>query len=109
MIIRGILDRSLSNQICIRGFARIKELARISKANREYQRELLVKQKDVVSNFLTEETYLFFPEVILSLKLRQDVTIKGAKTDATPIQLIEKGKDFSSNIDKLKVRSTLVG
>ncbi|HRZ32140.1 MAG TPA: hypothetical protein P5188_07510 [Flavobacterium sp.] len=108
MIIRGILDRSLSNQICIRGFARIKELARISKANREYQRELLVKQKDVVSNFLTEETYLFFPEVILSLKLRQDVTIKGAKTDATPIQLIEKGKDFSSNIDKLKVRSTLV-
>ena len=56
MIIRGILDRSLSNQICIRGFARIKELARISKANPEYQRELLVKQKDVVSNFLTDET-----------------------------------------------------
>lgn len=108
MIIRGILDRSLSNQICIRGFARIKELARISKANPEYQRELLVKQKDVVSNFLTEETYLFFPEVILSLKLKQDVTIKGANTDATPIQLIEKGKDFSSNVDKLKVRSTIV-
>ena len=77
MIIRGILDRSLSNQICIRGFARIKELARVSKANPEYQRELLEKQKGVVSNFLTEETYLFFPEVILSLKLRQDVTIKG--------------------------------
>ena len=45
MIIRGILDRSLSNQICIRGFARIKELAKISKANPEYQRELLEKQK----------------------------------------------------------------
>ena len=108
MIIRGILDRSLSNQICIRGFARIKELARISKANPEYQRELLEKQKDVVSNFLTEETYLFFPEVILSLKLRQDLTIKGAKTDATPIQLIEKGKDFNSNVDKLKVRSKII-
>ena len=108
MIIRGILDRSLSNQICIRGFARIKELAKVSKANPEYQRELLEKQKGVVSNFLTEETYLFFPEVILSLKLRQDLTIKGAKTEATPIQLIEKGKDFNSNIDKIKVRSTII-
>ncbi len=106
MIIRGILDRSLSNQICIRGFARIKELAKVSKANPEYQRELLEKQKGVVSNFLTEETYLFFPEVILSLKLRQDLTIKGAKTDATPIQLIEKGKDFNSNIDNIKIRSS---
>ncbi|OFX89770.1 MAG: hypothetical protein A2W99_03825 [Bacteroidetes bacterium GWF2_33_16] len=108
MIIRGILDRSLSNQICIRGFARIKELARVSKANPEYQRELLEKQKGVVSNFLTEETYLFFPEVILSLKLRQDVTIKGVKKDATPIQLIEKGRNFNSNIDKIKVRSNIV-
>jgi hypothetical protein len=108
MIIRGILDRSLSNQICIRGFARIKELARVSKANPEYQRELLEKQKGVVSNFLTEETYLFFPEVILSLKLRQDLTLKGANTDVTPIQLIEKGNDFNSNIDKIKVRSVIV-
>jgi len=108
MIIRGILDRSLSNQICIRGFARIKELAKISKANPNYQRELLEKQKGVVSNFLTEETYLFFPEVILSLKLRQDLTIKGANTDVTPIQLIEKGKDFNSNIDKIKIRSSKI-
>lgn len=108
MIIRGILDRSLSNQICIRGFARIKELAKISKANPEYQREIIKKQKGVVSNFLTEETYLFFPEVILSLKLRQDLTIKGSKTAITPIQLIEKGKNFNSNVDKIKVRSSIV-
>lgn len=108
MIIRGILDRSLSNQICIRGFARIKELARVSKANPEYQRELLERQKGVVSNFLTEESYLFFPEVILSLKLRQDLTLKGANNDVTPIQLIEKGRDFNSNIDKVKVRSVIV-
>lgn len=108
MIIRGILDRSLSNQICIRGFARIKELAKISKANPEYQRELLEKQKGVVSNFLTEETYLFFPEVILSLKLKQDSTKKGVNSDVTPIQLIEKGKSFNSNIDNIKLRSKVI-
>lgn len=33
MIIRGILDNSLNGQLCVRGFAPIKELARISKAD----------------------------------------------------------------------------
>lgn len=106
MIIRGVLDRSLSNQICIRGTARIKELARISKADPSYQRELLEKQKGVISNFLIEETYLFFPEVILSLKLKFDTT-KDKITDS-PIQQIEKGKIFRSNVDKLTIRSNKV-
>ncbi|MGI4751269.1 MAG: hypothetical protein ACRYFB_11595 [Janthinobacterium lividum] len=104
MIIRGILDRSLSNQICIRGFARIKELARISKANKDYQRELIDLQIIQTYNFLTEETYLFFPEVILSLKLKQDSTIPGVKTGDTPIQLIEKNKIFNSNVNSLSIK-----
>lgn len=103
MIIRGILDKSLSKQTCIRGFARIKELARISKANPEYQRELIDKQKKVISNFLTEETYLFFPEVILSLKLKYDYTLSGAKKD-TPLTLIESNKPFKSNINSLGIK-----
>ncbi|ROI06573.1 hypothetical protein EGI16_01305 [Chryseobacterium sp. G0240] len=103
MIIRGILDKSLSKQTCIRGFARIKELARISKANPEYQRELIDKQKKVISNFLTEETYLFFPEVILSLKLKYDFTSTGAKKDA-PLTLIEANKNFKSNVNSLNIK-----
>lgn len=104
MIIRGILDRSLSNQICVRGFARIQELARISKANPDYQRELIDKQILQTSNFLTDETYLFFPEVILSLKLKQDLTQAGVKKDNTPIQLIEKNKQFRSNVNSLNIK-----
>jgi hypothetical protein len=104
MIIRGILDKSLSKQTCIRGFARIKELARVSKANPEYQRELLDRQQKVISNFLTEETYLFFPEVILSVKLKHDYTKKGAEKDASPLTLIESKKPFSSNVDSLRIR-----
>jgi hypothetical protein len=107
MIIRGILDRSLSNQICIRGFARIQELARISKANPEYQRELVDKQIKQTSNFLVEETYLFFPEVILSLKLKQDLTKSGAKKDNTPTQLIEKNKIFKSNVNTLTIKPVI--
>lgn len=104
MIIRGILDRSLSNQICVRGFAKIKELARISTANHEYQRELLDKQVVKTSNFLTEERYLFFPEVILSLKLKYDVTKPSAKKDKTPIQLLENKKSFHSNVNSLLIK-----
>jgi hypothetical protein len=103
MIIRGILDKSLSKQTCIRGFARIKELARVSKANPEYQRELLDRQKKVISNFLTEENYLFFPEVILSVKLKHDYTIKGAGINASPLSLIENKKNFKSNVDSLRI------
>jgi nucleoside 2-deoxyribosyltransferase len=105
MILRGLLDRSLSNQICVRGFARIKELARVSKADPDYQRELIDKQKKVISNFLTDENYLFFPEVILSLKLRYDLTISDANKNHTPIQIIESNKQFKSNVDTLKISS----
>src|SRR6185436_15645750 len=103
MIIRGILDKSLSKQTCIRGFARIKELARVSKANPDYQRELVDRQKKVISNFLTEETYLFFPEVILSVKLKCDYTKKGANKKSSPLTLIETNKRFKSNVDSLSI------
>jgi hypothetical protein len=70
MIIRGILDRSLSNQLCIRGFATIKQIARISKPDYSYQRDLYDEQEGIVKKFLENEKYLFFPEVILSYKFK---------------------------------------
>lgn len=68
MILRGILDRSLSNQLCIRGFASIKLLANISEADDSYQRDLYGEQEEIVKRFLEREKFLFFPEVILSYK-----------------------------------------
>ena len=41
MVIQGILDNSLNGQLCIRGFANIKELAKFSEADYSYQRPLL--------------------------------------------------------------------
>jgi|GEM_PF-502983 hypothetical protein len=102
MIIRGLLDRSLSSTICIRGFAPIKELAKISKANYKYQRKLLNVQEATISNFLELEKYLFFPEVILSYKIKHDYTRRNLAL--TPLQLIEQGKSFKSNIDNTKIR-----
>lgn len=104
MLIRGILDRSLSSQLCIRGFAPIKELARISKADYHYQRNPIYLQEKEISTFLDEEDYLFFPEVILSYQIKYDTSLKGADKVHTPIQKIEMEQKFVSNVDKTQFK-----
>ncbi|MBC8883336.1 hypothetical protein H9X57_07560 [Flavobacterium piscinae] len=89
MIIRGILDRSLSSQLCIRGFAPIKELARISKADYSYQRNPIYEQQEVISTFLDNEDYLFFPEVILNYKVKIDYSKLKTTNRFSPLQELE--------------------
>ena len=104
MIIRGILDRSLSSQLCIRGFAPIKELARISKADYSYQRNPIYEQQKIIETFLDNEEYLFFPEVILSLKLKKDMTIlKSTNNELGPTRELETTKKFNSNVDQFRL------
>ncbi|WP_158839509.1 hypothetical protein [Polaribacter sp. L3A8] len=104
MILRGILDRSLSSQICIRGFAPIKELAKISRADYSYQRNPIYEQQEEISTFLDEEEFLFFPEVILSYKIKSDYS-KLKDKSLTPIQLLEQKGSFKSNIDKSTLKT----
>lgn len=104
MILRGILDRSLSRQLTIRGFAPIQELARISKADYSYQRDPIKKQEKTITTFLEEEEYLFFPEVILSYKLKKDFALSKLDTELRPIAEIETKGKFKSNIDKTIVK-----
>lgn len=96
MIIRGVLDSSLNGQLCIRGFAPIKELARISEADYDYQRNPIEDRKDI-EDFLEYETYLFFPEVILSYKIKH--SFDKSKDSETPLQKLQSNKSYKSNID----------
>lgn len=104
MILRGILDRSLSRQLTIRGFAPIKELARISKADYRYQRNPIKKQEKIITTFLEEEEYLFFPEVILSYKIKKDYTINKVNTSLRPINELETSGKFKSNVDNTSIK-----
>lgn len=96
MIIRGILDSSLNGQLCIRGFAPIKELAKISGADYKYQRNLIEDRTDI-EDFLENETYLFFPEIILSYKIKH--SFGKSKDSETPLQKLQSNKSYKSNID----------
>jgi hypothetical protein len=100
MIIRGILDNSLSGQLCIRGFAPIKELAKISQADFSYQRNPIEGREDIIT-FLETETYLFFPEIILSYKIRHD-SVK--KSNERPLKVIQSGNKYKSNKDNVEIR-----
>ena len=96
MILRGILDNSLNGQLCVRGFAPIKELARISKADYTYQRDPI--DRNDILDFLETQTYLFFPEIILSYKIPH--VLSG---NDEPLQLIQLGKSYTSKYDKTKL------
>lgn len=102
MKLTGILGNSLNGQLCLRGFARIKDLARVSKADYTYQRKPI--ERSDISDFLERQAYLFFPEVILGYKVKS----KGAES---PIQLIQEGKKAKSeeaafSVKKIEIDGT---
>ena len=68
MIIQGILDNSLNGQLCIRGFANIKELARLSEADYSYQRGLL--DRSDISVFFGNSNLFIFSRSYLELQIQ---------------------------------------
>ena len=48
----GILDFSMGNFLCLRGFVDYKTLSRISEENKDVQRELIEKHKGEMAAFL---------------------------------------------------------
>ena len=65
----GILDFSMGNFLCLRGFADYKTLSRVSEENKDVQRELIEKHKGEMAAFLNSGEYRFFPEIVLSVSL----------------------------------------
>ncbi len=72
MILRGILERSLGGFICIRGYAKLSELAKLSRPNDQYQRNLVEKHRQELEDYLNKREYVFFPEITLSYTLNPD-------------------------------------
>ena len=69
MVLRGVLERAFGNILCLRGFARLGDLAAVSKADDNYQRPIVDEHKDEVVAFLNGGKYTFFPELILGASL----------------------------------------
>lgn len=65
----GILKFSMGGFLCLRGFAKFKELSRISEPNPDVQRDLMKDHQWEMVDFLNKGEYRFFPEVVLSVSL----------------------------------------
>jgi hypothetical protein len=70
--LRGILDFSLGNFLCLRGFAPLGVLYDISEPAASIQRDLINEHRDEMTAFLRQGEYLFFPELILCTTLLPD-------------------------------------
>lgn len=104
MILKGILDQSLG-QVCIRGYAPLGDLEKVSRADFLFQRNLIAKQKQTIIKFLDNNPNLFFPEVILSYVVKYRFPKKSSKESFNPLQKIFSGGRFTSNIDKISFRT----
>lgn len=69
MKLNGVLSKVMDNYLCLRGYAGIKALAKMSEVNPDIQRDLLDDHKDEMKDFLEKGEYTFFPEVVLSMNV----------------------------------------
>lgn len=84
MRLTGIIDFTMDNFLCIRGFAPMLELAEISKADENIQRDLDKSHREDMEAFLADGRFTFFPEVILGTNM------KGSDSDIDKINFLRE-------------------
>lgn len=67
MVLRGVLDASFNNYVCIRGFAPLKDLAKYSRIDPKYQRQPNDEHVLEIADFIRQGEYLYSPEILLGM------------------------------------------
>lgn len=81
MRLTGIIDYTMDNFLCVRGFASMIDLADISVADENIQRDLIEEHRGEMEAFLSDGRFTFFSEVILCANM------EGAESDTEKIGL----------------------
>lgn len=72
MRLTGIIDYTMDNFLCVRGFAPMLDLADISMADKNIQRDLIEEHRGEMEAFLNNGKFTFFPEVILCANMGEN-------------------------------------
>ena len=107
MVLRGILDRTLAGSICIRGNASITDVAKASEPNKNYQRSIIKEHKKDIVNYLEKREYLFFPEVVLSYTINED--LDNVQLSKSYSSIIETGSAKNKDIKFSVSQKTFAG
>lgn len=84
MRLTGIIDYTMDNFLCVRGFAPMIALADISIADENIQRDLIEDHRGEMEAFLSDGRFTFFPEVILGANM------KGSDNDIEKIGILHE-------------------
>ena len=106
MKLRGVLDTAFGSFISLRGYAKMGDLEKVSKADSSYQRDLITSHKKEMIDFLRNGEFLFFPEVILGAILEPD---NGKMDKVTQLyQSFTDDKSYSQKFDQFKLQFTVI-
>lgn len=101
MRLTGVIDYTMDNFLCIRGFASMLDLSQISKADEKIQRDLIEDHRGQMEAFLSDGRFTFFPEVILG------VNMCGTEADKDKIKILREtvraeSKPLRTTINNIK-------
>lgn len=101
MRLTGIIDYTMDNFLCVRGFASMLELSEISKPDENIQRDLIEGHRGEMEAFLSNGKFTFFPEVILGANMY------GVKADKEKIDILREtiraeSKPIRTTINNIK-------
>jgi len=94
MKLKGVIDFSLGNFLCLRGFAPMGVLQDISKPDESIQRVPKDERLKEIGDFLKKGQFVFFPEVVLCVGLHEDDT--ESEQVANLYTNVHKGDSFSA-------------
>jgi hypothetical protein len=107
MKLKGVLDFSLGNFLCLRGFAPMGLLQDISKPDDNIQRVPKDERLKEIGDFLKKGEFVFFPEVVLCIGLHEEDAEIEAVADL--YSSVQQGKPFKTEklAHGLRISSTV--
>ncbi len=116
IVLRGLLENVLGNYPCIRGYATLGDLAKISKTDESFQRDIIPEHKEAITSFYEVGKNVFFSEIILALNINngnvnfthdsmsQDILVKNPEIKGAMIELnANQSKPMDQTTDNPKV------
>lgn len=104
LVLRGLLETVLGNYPCIRGYATLGDLAKISKTDESFQRDINPEHKKDITNFYEKGKNVFFSEIILALNI--DNANVNFSHDPSATEILVKNVDAKKTLIDLRTNNS---